>query len=158
MKRVVMRSILPVSVVVLAAALLACSDDEPAGNAPTGSIAGTITFRNTWPPTGNVYVTINSSYPPTGAPDAFTNPIPPGVRSYDYTLGGIETGTYVAVLIGWRGGPGNDKCIGMYWEYVDSLGVTADCTSQPPGPSPVIVTKDATIPDIDMVADLDLAD
>jgi hypothetical protein len=157
MKDTLMRRILPIAAV-LVATTLACGDDEPAGNAPTGSIAGTVTFRNTWPATGNVYVTINSNYPPTGAPDAFTNPIPAGVRSYDYTLGGIETGTYVAVLIGWRGGPGNDKCIGMYWEYVDSLGVAADCTSQPPGPSPVTVTKDATIPDIDMVADLDLAD
>jgi hypothetical protein len=142
----------------LAASLSCGDDDNGAGGGPTGSIAGTITFRNTWPATGNVYVTINSNYPPTGAPDAFTTPIPPGVRTYDYTLSGIEVGTYVAVLLGWRGGPGNDKCIGMYWQYVDSLGVASDCSSQAPGPSPVTVTKGGTTQDIDMIGDLDLAD
>ena len=142
----------------LAASLSCGDDDNGAGTGPTGSIAGTITFRNTWPATGNVYVTINSNYPPVSAPDAFTNPIPSGSRTYDYTLSGIETGSYVAVLIGWRGGQGNDKCIGMYWQYVDSLGVASDCSSQAPGPSPVTVTKGVTTQDIDMVADLDLAD
>lgn len=144
----------------LMAAVMACGDDDDngTGTGPTGSISGSVTFRNTWPATGDVYVTIYSEYPPTTAPDAFTSPIPSGVRTFDYTLPGIEVGTYAAVLIGWRGGPGNDKCIGMYWQYVDSLGVAADCGSQPPGPSPVTVTKGGTAIDIDMVADLDLAD
>lgn len=154
-----MKRVLLLLVLIALVASLSCGDDDNGtGTGPTGSIAGTITFRNTWPASGNVYVTINSNYPPTGAPDAFTNPIAPGVRTYDYTLGGIEVGSYVAVLIGWRGGPGNDKCIGMYWQYVDSLGVAADCSSQDPGPSSVTVAKDATTQDIDMVADLDLAD
>lgn len=157
-----MRTVLMRSIVVAAAALsvvvvLSCGDDDPAGNAPTGAISGTVTFRNPWPMTGSVYVTVNSAYPPTGAPDAFTSPIPTGVRTHDYTIPGVEVGTYVAILIGWRGGPGEDKCIGMYWEYVDSLGVEANCNSQAPGPSPVTVTKGGDTQNIDMVADLNLA-
>lgn len=157
MKRLFSRAVIATAVLACATILSCGGDDDSTGNAPTGSISGTITFRNTWPASGNVYVTINSTYPPTGAPDAFTNPITPGLRTYDYTLGGIETGTYVAVLIGWRGGPGNDKCIGMYWQFVDSLGIASDCSSQTPGPSPVTVTRNATLNNVDMVADLSLA-
>jgi hypothetical protein len=124
-------------------------------------MSGTIQFRGTWPATGSIYVTVNSNYPPIGAPDAFTSAITEGMltvqRTYDWSLSGVCAGTYVAVLIGWRGGPGNDKCIGMYWEYIDSLGVASDCSSVPPGPAQVTVTKDADTPDIDMVADLQLA-
>lgn len=162
MRRVLVRSIVALVAVIGVAVVLSCGDDDGTGTAPTGSIAGTVTFRGTWPATGNIYVTVNSSYPPIGAPDAFSGAITEGSvvmpeRTYDYTVGGIEVGTYVAVLIGWRGGPGNDKCIGMYWEYVDSLGVQPDCSSQAPGPSSVTVSKGATTQNIDMVADLDLA-
>jgi|SRR5688572_6709461 len=166
MSRVFVGSIVTLVAGVALAACLSCGDDdEPAGGGPTGSISGTVFFRGTWPSTGNIYVTVNSAYPPTGAPDAFTTPITetmvtmPG-RTFDYTLGGIETGTYVAVLIGWRGGPGQDKCLGMYWEHVDSLGVAANCDPAEAGiePSPVTVTKGDTTEDVDMVADLNLWD
>ena len=166
MSRVFWRSLVTLASAIALAACLSCGDDdEPAGTGPTGNISGTVAFRGTWPPSGNIYVTINSSYPPTGAPDAFTLPITedkvvgPG-RTYDYALGGIEVGTYVAVLIGWRGGPGQDKCLGMYWAHVDSLGVAANCDPSEAGiePSPVTVTKGGNTQDIDMVADLNLWD
>lgn len=162
MRRVLVRSIITLAAIMSVAGILACGDDDSTGTAPTGSISGTVAFRGTWPATGNIYVTVNSAYPPIGAPDAFSGAITedmvvlPG-RTYEYTLGGIEAGSYVAILIGWRGGPGNDKCLGMYWEHVDSLIVNADCTSPAPGPAPVTVTKGATTQNIDMVADLDLA-
>jgi hypothetical protein len=144
--------------VALLMSVASCGDDSTA--ASTGNIAGTITFRNTWPATGAIFVTVFSTYPPTGAPDSFTSPITenmlgPG-RTYNYAINGLETHTYKAVLIGWRGGVGNDQCIGMYWAYPDSLGVGADCVAQPPGPAPVTVKKDQTVKHVDMVADLSL--
>lgn len=162
MRRVLVRSIVTLVAIMGVVVILSCGDDDSTGTAPTGAVSGTIAFRGTWPATGNIYVTVNSSYPIVSAPDAFSGAITedmvvmPG-RAYDYTIGGIEVGSYVAVLIGWRGGPGDDKCLGMYWEYVDSVGVAADCSSVAPGPKSVTVTKGATTPDIDMVADLDLA-
>ena len=109
-------------------------------------------------------MTVNSVYPPTGAPDAFTAAITEAMltpqRTFAWNLSGIEVGSYAAILIGWRGGPGNDKCLGFYWEHVDSLGVLSNCDPADPGiaPLPVSVTKGANTQDIDMLADLELAD
>lgn len=139
--------------------VVSCGDDST-GTSPTGSIAGTITFRKTWPTTGAIFVTVFSQYPPTGAPDSFTSPITenmlgPG-RTYNYSISGLETHTYKAVLIGWRGGVGNDQCIGLYWVHPDSLGIAANCVAQAPGPAPVTVKQGQTVKHVDMVADLSL--
>jgi len=137
-----------------------CGGDDSTGNAPTGSISGTITFRGPWPATGSIYITVFGQYPPTGAPDAFSNPILENQlgpnRTYNYKLSGIEAGTYKAVLIGWREGIGSDFCTGLYWPHPDSLGTDAACTAQAPGPSAVTVTKDKNLPNVNMVSDLTL--
>lgn len=148
-------------VAVTALAILVSCGDDSTGTGPTGSISGTVTFRNTWPATGAIFITVFSQYPPTGAPDSFTNAITenllgPG-RTYNYKISGLETGTYHAVLIGWRGGVGNDKCMGLYWDFPDSVGIGADCVAQSPGPKAVTVKKDQTTAHLDMVADLSLA-
>ena len=146
---------------VLLAAVAACGDDSSTATGPTGSMSGTITFRSAWPATGAVFVTVFAAYPPTGAPDAFTEPITeaklgPG-RTYDFKINGLETGTYKAVLVGWRGGVGNDKCTGLYWSFPDSVGISSDCVAQTPGPSAVTVKKNQTTTDVNMVSDLNLA-
>ncbi len=136
-----------------------CGDDDSTGTAPTGSISGTITFRGPWPSTGDIYVTVFAKYPPTGAPDAFSNSIPEpggGARTYNYNISGIEAGTYKAVLIGWREGVGADFCTGAFWPNPDSLGVNADCNVQAPGPSQVTVIKDKTTGNVNMICDLTL--
>jgi hypothetical protein len=139
--------------------LVSCGDDSSTGNGPTGSISGTITFRNQWPTTGAIFVTVFSQYPPTGAPDGFTNPIAENMlgagRTFNYKVIGLETGTYKAVLVGWRGGVGEDVCTGLYWAYPDSVGLAPGfCVAQDPGPLPVTVKKNQTTTGINMVADL----
>lgn len=139
--------------------LASCGGDDSTGTAPTGSISGTITFRGQWPATGDLYITVFAKYPPTGAPDAFSNSIPNQLgpnRTYNYKVSGIEAGTYQAVLIGWREGVGADFCTGVYWLHPDSLGVDASCTAQAPGPSAVTVTQNKTVPNVNMVSDLTL--
>jgi hypothetical protein len=165
MRKVLVQRIFLAVALASAAVMVSCGDDDdPAGTGPTGGMSGTIQFVGDWPPTGSIYVTVNSVYPPTGAPDAFTAAITEAMltpqNTYDWSISGIEAGTYAAVLIGWRGGPGNDKCIGMYWEHADSLGVMSDCDPADPAisPLPVTVTKDANTQNVDMLADLNLAD
>ncbi|HET6347952.1 MAG TPA: hypothetical protein VFH88_02615 [Candidatus Krumholzibacteria bacterium] len=150
------RSVVVITGVALLSAALSCgSDNSAAPSGPTGSISGTITFRHAdqWPGTGGILVTVFSKFPPTGPPDRFSDAIPQG-SIYDFKLDGIETGTYAAVLVGWRGGPGQDECVGMFWAYVDSLGVNAACIAQAPGPSPITVKKDTNTPGINMVCDI----
>ena len=162
MKRICVRGAVALMATLSLAAAISCGgDDNSTGTGPTGTISGTVTFRGTWPATGGIFITVFAQYPPTGAPDAFTNPITesmlgPG-RTYDYEISGLETGTYKAVLIGWRGGVGNDKCTGLYWEFPDSLGIDGDCVAQAPGPSAVTVKKNETTTGVNMLSDLTLA-
>lgn len=141
------------------AVITSCGDDS-AGTSPTGSISGTITFRGDFPSTGDVLVTVFAQYPPTGAPDSFTNPIRKNQlgpnRTFHYKISGLETGTYKAVLVGWRGGVSNDKCTGLFWAFPDSVGIDADCVAQAPGPLAVEVNKDQDTPNVNMVSNFDL--
>ncbi|HXS10502.1 MAG TPA: hypothetical protein VN852_10995 [Candidatus Krumholzibacteria bacterium] len=137
-----------------------CGDDDSTGTPQSGSIAGTVTFRGTWPASGEIYITVFAQYPPTGAPDAFTNPITqnqlgPG-RTFNYKVPGLEAGTYKAVLIGWRAGIGQDQCTGLYWNYPDSVGIDKNCIAEAPGPSAVTVIKNQTASGVNMVSDLSL--
>jgi hypothetical protein len=161
MKRISSRGAAALVAALSLAAVISCGSDNSTGTGPTGSISGTITFRNPWPATGSIFVTVFSTYPPSGAPDGFTNPITENqlsaTRTYDFKLSGLQTGTYAAVLIGWRGGVGNDKCMGLYWAYVDSLGIDPDCNAQAPGPTAVTVKKNQTTEHVNMVCDLSLA-
>lgn len=160
MKKIRSRNVAAFMFVAMLAVLTACGGDSSTGVGPTGTLTGTITFRNAWPVTGAIYLTVFAQYPPTGAPDAFTNPITkqmlgPG-RTFKYKIPALQTGTYKSVFIGWRGGVGNDKCLGLYWAYPDSVGIGANCVAQDPGPSAVIIKQNTTTANINMVADLNL--
>jgi hypothetical protein len=144
----------------LAGVLPACDDDDPADTGPTtGTVSGTVTFQGTWPttPTSAVQVSIFASFPPTGAPDDFTDPIAP-TGSYDYRFDGLTPGTYAAIVVGWRDTalpPGNDEYLGFHWAFVDSVAV--DGSGNPRGmPVPVSVQAGQTV-DADIAADLDVA-
>lgn len=142
------------------AAVAACDDDDDAPTTPTntGSISGTVTFVGNWPASGNVQISLFSTFPPMGPPDAFTDPIPQGA-TYDFRLDGIEPGTYAALVVGWRDDalppPANATCNGMYWIYPDSVGIAANCVPDAPGPSPVTVVKGVVLQNLDMTADLE---
>jgi len=151
--------ILAIAVVLTATlGILACGDDDNPAMPTTGNIAGTVTFQGTWPTTGQVQVSLFSSWPPTGPPDAFTNPITPGA-SYDYAFNGLDPASYPAVVVGWLDPnlpPGSEEILGMYWQFVDSVAV--DGSGTPRGlPKAVVVAAGLTKGNVDMVADLDVA-
>jgi hypothetical protein len=138
--------------------VLACNDDDNPMTPTTGSIAGTITFQGTWPSSGQVQVSVFANFPPTGPPDAFTNPIAPAA-TYNYRFDGLDPASYAAVVIGWLDPnlpPGSEEILGMYWAYVDSVAV--DGSGNPRGlPRSVTVQAGKTASNIDMMADLDVA-
>jgi hypothetical protein len=146
----------------------ACDDDNnPIDGGPTtGSVSGTVTFAGTWPSVGDVQVSIYSTIMtppgvPTGPPDAFTDPLNPvtDFPTYDYTLKGLDPGDYAAIFVGWRDptDPPGARLIGVYWIYVDSLGIAMSGLPKDPGPAPVSVDAGDNLTDLDIVADLDLA-
>lgn len=150
----------------------ACDDDDdnPINpNPTTGTVSGTVTFDGTWPSTGDVQVSIYSTlqpplYVPTGPPDAFTDPIAGSPATYDYEFSGLEFGTYAGILVSWRDpvNPSGAQLLGMYWTYVDSVGIydsgPFDGAPKPPYPTPVTVDASNAVRDnLDIRADLDLS-
>jgi hypothetical protein len=149
--------------------LWGCDDeDNPTdgdGNG-TGSVVGTVTFRGTWPGTGDVQVSIFSTLMtppgvPGGPPDAFTDPLNPATDfpTYNYKLEGLDPGEYAAIFVGWRdpANPTGAKLIGMYWIDPDSVGIAANGLPKAPGPSSVSIDEGENKTGLDVTADLDLA-
>ena len=167
---VIRRSALLVTVLATTLALAACGEDDPnSGQSGNGSISGRVHFRNVanWPASGEVqvgvYSELDGEYLPTGAPDAYTNPIPAGTTNFNYSLTGLAEGTYAAVYVSWRdpGNPAGATVLGVYWAFVDSVGVAPSGGSvvpiDPNGPLTVTLTSGS--PDqigVDIEADIDL--
>ena len=137
----------------------ACDDDDDNTVLPTtGSIAGTVDFRGTWPSTGQVQVSVFQTYPPSGPPDAFTDPISQ-TTSYNYRFDGLDPANYAAVVVGWLDPnlpPGQEKILGYYWANPDSVAVDGNGTPQVL-PLSVDVEAGETKNNVDMAADLDVA-
>lgn len=141
-------------------AVPACDDDDDDNPAAptTGSITGTVDFRGTWPTTGQVQVSVFQTYPPSGPPDAFTDPISP-TTSYNYRFDGLDPANYAAVVVGWLDPnlpPGQEKILGYYWADTDSVAVDGSGNPQVL-PLSVDVEAGETDSHIDMAADLDVA-
>ena len=147
------------AVIVLSGFLTGCGEDEN-GVQPEqfGEISGTITFVGTWPSTGDVQVSIWTSFPPAGPPAGATEPLASG-EAITYKIEGLSKGTYPAVTVGWRDptNPAGAKVLGLYWEQSDSLGV--DGTGQVTVLPISIEISDATLvwSNIDIKANLDIA-
>ena len=146
-----------------------CGDDNPADVAGAASVEGKVTFVNTgaWPASGDVQVSIYSVLPadqvPDRSPDAYTNPVTPGVSEYTFSLTGLEEGGYAAVYVSWRDPavPGSATLLGMYWSYVDSLGIAwngSKMAPKAPGPTTLNLSgSNLHRKGLDIVADLALS-
>ena len=156
-------------IMLVLSAVPACDDDDdnPINpNPTTGTVSGTVTFGGTWPSTGDVQVSMYSTIMnppgvPAGPPDAFTDPLNSATDfpTYNYSFEGLDPGDYAAIFVGWRdpADPPGARLIGVYWIYVDSLGIAASGLPKPPGPSSVSVDAGDNLTGRDIVADLDLA-
>ncbi|MFH1009087.1 MAG: hypothetical protein V1800_16560 [Candidatus Latescibacterota bacterium] len=152
------RLLLMLVAVALSGFLAGCSEDNnPAGGDDFGEVSGTITFTGTWPTTGDVQVSIWTSFPPAGPPAGATDPLAAG-DLIAYKIEGLSKGTYQAVTVGWREAtnPAGAKVLGIYWAY-NELGVD-DKGLPTVNPVPVEIS-DAKMDwsGIDMMANLDIA-
>ena len=82
---------------------MACEDTD---NTPeSGTISGVITFLETWPETGTISISLNTSWPPTGSPYAFKTIESDDLNTnneYSYSFENIAFGTYLALAVSWR--------------------------------------------------------
>ncbi|NUO80677.1 hypothetical protein HUU05_11405 [candidate division KSB1 bacterium] len=122
------KNLLYVLALVVLMAFIACSDDSNPTKTPEfGTVSGRVTFVGAWPATGDVQVSIWTSWPPAGPPASASSAIASGTTVYDYKLEGLNKGEYKALTVGWRDpvNPSGAKVLGLYWANSDSSGVSA---------------------------------
>lgn len=120
------RILMAMSLALFLAFVMGCGDDKnPIQNPQFGEVSGTVKFVGAWPATGNVQVSIWSSWPPAGPPVAASAVFTSGQNSQTYKLEGLNKGSYPVVTVGWRdpANPAAAKVLGIYWANSDSVGV-----------------------------------
>ena len=120
------RTLAAMAIVVIMAFFLGCSDDNnPVQTAQFGTVTGTVKLVGAWPATGNVQVSIWSSWPPAGPPAGASAIFTSGQNSQTYQIDGLSKGAYPVVTVGWRdpANPAGAKVLGIYWANSDSVGV-----------------------------------
>ena len=86
---------------------ISCEDDNPIAiyNPESGNISGTVTFSGEWPETGTISISLNSSWPPTGAPTAYKTIELDDLNSenqYNYSFENVIFDTISAIAVSWQ--------------------------------------------------------
>ena len=117
--------------------MVSCEDNNTNEEvlAEFGSISGTVNFSGSWPDSGEVLITLDTSYPPQGPPAAFSyitsDDISNGV--YNYNFSDLSFRSYEAITItywslGYATAGTNYSLIGSYIEAIDVSQDTPDIT------------------------------
>ncbi len=132
-----------------------CEDTKAEENMPeSGQIVGTITFLGDWPVNGQVAVSLNVNWLPTGAPYAFFSITQDDLvnGSYNYDFTDVAFGDYALIVVSWKE-PGVDNpeteqhAIGAHSGSLGEFYLDADVIS---------VTQDNNVLVIDFEADFEL--
>ena len=117
--------------------MVSCEDNNTNEEvlAEFGSISGTVTFSGSWPDSGEVLITLDTSYPPQGPPAGFSyitsDEISNGV--YNYNFSDLSFRSYDAITVtywslGYATAGTNYSLIGSYIEAIDVSQDTPDIT------------------------------
>ena len=117
--------------------MVACEDNNTNEEvlAEFGSISGTVNFSGSWPDSGEVLITLDTSYPPQGPPAGFSyitnDDISNGV--YNYNFSDLSFRSYDAITVtywslGYATAGTNYSLIGSYIEAIDVSQDTPDIT------------------------------
>ena len=121
--------------------------DENPMTPESGTISGVVDFSGAWPETGNISISLNSSWPEvTGAPYAFTTIYSDDLNQdnlYSYRFENVTFGTYQGIIVSWKdpyddNSATNQHAIGGYggtaeteFEDVDSVIISVFDYEQP---------------------------
>ncbi len=117
--------------------MVSCEDNNTNEEvlAEFGSISGNVNFSGSWPDSGEVLITLDTSYPPQGPPAAFSyitsDDISNGV--YNYNFSDLSFRSYEAITVtywslGYATAGTNYSLIGSYIEAIDVSQDTPDIT------------------------------
>lgn len=133
---------------------LSSCEKSPTESAPeSATISGMVSFAGDWPSAGSVYISIQNSWPPTGAPYAVES-VTSSTSSHDYTFEDVAFGTYGAITVSWKDpddpNPGtNQHILGAYGGTVQAGFMDAS--------SITVSEEEHELKGIDIPADFNLA-
>ena len=80
---------------------ICCEDEKTDDLAESGTIYGTITFSGIWPDSGQVLLTLDTSFPPTGPSAKFENLTSEGLADskYDNSFDNLPFASYGAISV-----------------------------------------------------------
>ena len=117
--------------------MVSCEDNNTNEEvlAEFGSISGTVTFSGSWPDSGEVLITLDTSYPPQGPPAAFSYITSDDISNglYNYNFSDLSFRSYDAITVtywslGYATAGTNYSLIGSYIEAIDVSQDTPDIT------------------------------
>ncbi len=114
---------------------VACEDEEAEETAAeSGTLSGIVTFSGTWPVTGDVSISLQTSWPPTGPPYAYkviTEDNLNASNQYDFSFSAVAFRTYKALTVAWEdpndSNPAtNQHILGAYGGTLENYFMDAD--------------------------------
>ena len=97
-----MKNLVILSLTFLMFITTACEDDEATVSKPeNATISGVVTFTGTYPDTGSVMLTLDTAYPPQGAPAGFKMIAESDLDndSYAYSFNELAFGDFAALTV-----------------------------------------------------------
>ncbi len=83
--------------------VLSSCEDKKDDLPESATLSGTVTFIGDWPADGTVYLSVQTAWPPAGAPYAAmtisTDMVSDG--AYDYSFTDVAFGSYPAITVSW---------------------------------------------------------
>ena len=95
------KSLLQYFALILIILSIGCEDENSDDLAESGIIHGTITFSGIWPDSGQVLLTLDTSFPPTGPPAKFEYVTSESLADskYDYSMDNLPFASYGAISV-----------------------------------------------------------
>ena len=133
-------------------------DDNPM-TPESGIISGVVDFSGAWPETGNISISLNTSWPEvTGAPYAFTTIYSDDLNQdnlYSYRFENVTFGTYQGIIVSWKDPYDDNSATNQH--VIGGYGGTAEAEFENTG-SITVSGSDYEIMDLNFPAYLDLID
>ena len=98
------KTLLALSLLSVMFSAMACEDSDTDDTVPeSATLSGVVTFSGTWPGTGTVSISLNPTWPPTGAPYSFKYIIPAEIESdqYSYIFKDVAFDAYASISVSW---------------------------------------------------------
>lgn len=134
--------------------MISCEDEEDLPE--SGTLLGTVTFTGSWPDTGDVFISLQNSWPPTGAPYALGVIIEEDLSSgqYGFSFEEVAFGTYGALSVSWEDPDDNNPATNQH--ILGAYGATAQAYFMD-ADSLIVSVENAELTGLDFGADLNLA-